>query len=160
MNNSEKEREWACDMILKLRNEMANLERETSRLKSENSAFKKTEYEDKRLISILADRLHGKQETKPVMMESIKDIAKQVGFNAVNFKDAGERLVWYGIDMESDTRFEDFGKSIVNKCIDICDNSCVAFDIDVWINSTKKDLTAHMAHALANEIKKRFGMED
>lgn len=49
-----------------------------------------------------------------------------------------------------------FAEMIVEDCVSICEYSVVMFDIDIWINSTKKEMTALTALALAEKIKDRF----
>ena len=52
-----------------------------------------------------------------------------------------------------------FAELIVKECSNVCEDTALMFDIDVWLNSTKKEMSAKTALALADEIKKRFGVE-
>lgn len=54
---------------------------------------------------------------------------------------------------------ENFSKLIVKNCVEICENSCIPFDVDVWRESTKKEISALTAKALAEKIKNHFGVE-
>lgn len=55
--------------------------------------------------------------------------------------------------------FETFVTLIVKECVEICETSCISFDVDVWRESTKKEMSALTAKALAEKIKKQFGVE-
>ena len=55
---------------------------------------------------------------------------------------------------------EKFAESIVKKCVSICENTEIPFDIEVWRDSTKKEMTALTAIALGNLIKEHFGVGD
>lgn len=39
------------------------------------------------------------------------------------------------------------------RCAKVCDESEIPFDISVWINSTKRQMTGNVAHALADMIR-------
>jgi hypothetical protein len=54
---------------------------------------------------------------------------------------------------------EIFVELIVKECVSICENSEIPFDIEVWRDSTKKEMTALTAIALGNLIKEHFGVE-
>ena len=40
-------------------------------------------------------------------------------------------------------------------CAKVCEETELPFDIDLWRNSTKKEMTAHTAHGLAAAIRAR-----
>ena len=52
-----------------------------------------------------------------------------------------------------------FAELIVKECVSICENSEIPFDIEVWRDSTKKEMTALTAIALGNLIKEHFGVK-
>ena len=91
------------------------------------------------------------------MNERIKELAKQAGFAMKIDDDPNSPPGWWGAG--HDPTFEKFAELIVKECIDICENSSIPFDISVWLNSTKKEMTALTALALSGLIKERFGVE-
>ena len=58
-----------------------------------------------------------------------------------------------------DITIEKFAELIAKECATICETASVPIDIEIWENSTKKEMTAVMALELAKLIKKRFGVE-
>lgn len=52
-----------------------------------------------------------------------------------------------------------FAELIVKECVSICENSEIPFDIEVWRDSTKKEMTALTSIALGNLIKAHFGVK-
>lgn len=44
---------------------------------------------------------------------------------------------------------------IMEECAKVCEKTELAFDIDLWCDSTKKEMTAHTARGLAEAIRSR-----
>jgi hypothetical protein len=80
------------------------------------------------------------------MNENIKQIYKNVTGKSWSY------------DFDGDMA-EEFALAIIDECLEICENSCIFFDIDEWRESTKKEMTALTAKALADKIKEHFGVE-
>lgn len=68
-----------------------------------------------------------------------------------------EMMNWVHYD---DFSYEKFAELIVKECVSICENTEIPFDIEVWRDSTKKEMTALTAIALGNLIKEHFGVGD
>lgn len=67
-----------------------------------------------------------------------------------------EMMNWVHYD---DFSYEKFAELIVKECVSICENTEIPFDIEVWRDSTKKEMTALTAIALGNLIKEHFGVK-
>lgn len=55
------------------------------------------------------------------MNERIKELATHAGLNTVEFNRGSSKLVFYGVDLEADGRFEQFAGLIVKECINKID---------------------------------------
>lgn len=62
------------------------------------------------------------------MNSKIKELAIKAGLNTVEFNPGGDRLVYFGVDLEQDERFEKFAKLIIQECIKILKET--AEDVD------------------------------
>ena len=76
-------------------------------------------------------------------MNKIEEILVQIGADK-------DQIINYGFDPIK------FAEMIVEECVSICECSVIMFDISTWKNSTKKEMTALTALALAEKIKERF----
>lgn len=54
---------------------------------------------------------------------------------------------------------EAFAKRIIKECLFVCEFSQAPFDINVWNESTKEEITKLAGLALVEKIKKHFGVE-
>jgi hypothetical protein len=63
------------------------------------------------------------------------------------------------LDISLSPQEQKFAELIVLECVNICKESTIPFDIEIWLNSTKKEMTALTALALADKIKEHFGVE-
>lgn len=52
-----------------------------------------------------------------------------------------------------------FGELIIDKCIEICEESVVPIDIDVWRNASKKEISKLTALGVSKNIKQHFGVQ-
>ena len=55
---------------------------------------------------------------------------------------------------------EAFAKRIIKECLFVCEYSHIPFDVNVWRESTKKEMTKLTAIALVEKIKKHFSVEN
>jgi hypothetical protein len=78
--------------------------------------------------------------------ERILELAKQCGLKSQS-------------DISLSPQEQKFAELVVLKCVNICEESSIPFDIEIWLNSTKKEMTALTALALADKIKEHFEVE-
>ena len=77
------------------------------------------------------------------MMDKFLELAKKAGIKAQS-------------ESALSPQEQKFAESIARECAMICEESSIPFDISVWHESTKKEMTAMTALALAGKIKEHF----
>lgn len=66
----------------------------------------------------------------------------------------GEGLGGYYYRLDEDK----FAELIIKECVNICETACLPIDVNMWRDMTKLAMSAYTARALAEEIKKHFGL--
>jgi ferritin-like protein len=92
------------------------------------------------------------------MNERIKELAHQAGLEQGQWANADMVRIWKE-SSDNPGALNKFAELIVKECVSICENSEIPFDIEVWRDSTKKEMTALTAIALGNLIKAHFGVK-